>query len=288
MSCTCGIYTYTQTPSGGVVIGGSAVVDSNRRYPSGGVVIAGSATVSTSQTWDTFDAVYHLKEQGNGTAGEYRNSTGHTGGKAANGTDAVNFPTQVDSGIFYKGNSFDGNDYITCPKDTMQSNSPITVSIWAHPSLAYMERVFYSRGFTDQSGDGWQIQLGHTLTKTFYAAVQVIGTSNWITYRATGSTVFTFGCWYHVALVFNPADSLKLYVDGSLQATTTLTETTLAATALGHYFGKLDNRKYADAVLQEARISPIARSASWIAAEAANLCDKTFYNYGAEQNPVYS
>lgn len=289
MSCGCGIQTYTEPVSGGVRIGGSAVVTSNRYNPTGGVKVGGAATVSTNQTWDGFEAVYHLDEQGNGTAGEYQNSTGHVGGRAANGIDTVNFPTQVSSGLYFEANSFDGNDYITCPKDTMADNSPMTVSIWISITTSFMERVCFSRGFTElTTAKGWQLQLGHTMFNTAFAQVQLIGTDNWNVHRVIGSTQLEPGCWYHLAVVFTPGASVKLYVDGVLEDTETITETTFAPSTLGHYFGRLDNKKYLDSVIQECRISPVARSGDWLLAEKNNLCDDNFYSVTGEQNPVYS
>ncbi|MHC4156642.1 MAG: hypothetical protein ACYST6_17220, partial [Planctomycetota bacterium] len=67
--CYCGV-SYTESPSGGAVCSGSAVVDDGIFRGSGGAVCSGSAVVDNlMDPWDGVEASWPLFELANGTTG---------------------------------------------------------------------------------------------------------------------------------------------------------------------------------------------------------------------------
>lgn len=288
MTC-CGPFNKHVAGSGGFTVSGSATAATDTYTPSGGITAAGSATVSVPQNvYDSYAFVYHLKEQGTGAANEYKNSQGWLGGQGAGGTDAKKIPEQV-NGIFYKANSFAGVDYIQCPEDSMPDGGPITVSLWAQITGKYQTRYWFSRGYTKTAtGEGWSLCLGHTAANLLTASAQVVGSTKWLTYTATGSTAID-SCWHHVALVWQPGSSLKIYLDGSLEKSVSVAETSLVPSISGHYIGRVDSRNYAYGIVAEVKISPSARDQVWLAAEADNLCGGAgFYTVSSGTNQRYT
>lgn len=79
--------------------------------------VYGNSEISTSQenisdVWsNNYQGVWHLKESGNGTASEFKDSTGSYDGTGGDG-DSGETPTRAEGNIGYC-QSFDGNDFIT-------------------------------------------------------------------------------------------------------------------------------------------------------------------------------
>ena len=285
MSCNCGPQHYTETASGGLAAGGVSPNTSNRYTPSGGMSCGGTAILTTSLLYDEFNAVYHLDESGNGTADEYTNSVGIRHGRGGKGYLKY-VPTQT-PGLWYQSQDLDGNDFIEFDNDNIPPDAAFTVSLWAKITGLYLPRVWYSRGKENtDTAEGWSIQIGHNADNTPFVKVQVVGSSNWLTYEASG-TALTSSCWYHVAAVWNPGSSLTLYIDGEAVDTTIVTETQLVPSTARSYAGRLGQYFYTIGQLQELRVSPVVRSADWIDAEFSNLCDSAFYTIGIEEGASY-
>lgn len=276
MACPCGPTAYTEIPSGGMQLFGNAIV-----------LLNGTDISSPGNVWQGFESVYHLDGSYNGTTNEVKDQTGHNNGTGDNGSFADFIPT-VATGAFYRCNYFDGNDYITLPQDRMPDNSPKTISLRAKVEGKFLERMFYTRGFSDtDNAKAWNIAIGHTSGPRIIVRIQVVGSTNWKTYSLTGATTLAYDCWYHIGVVWNPGVSLKLYLDGVLDGTLLLTETALAPIAANSYIGRQDNNKYTIGYLQELRLSNSARSAAWLAAEYSSLCSTEFYEVEIE-DPTYS
>jgi len=68
---------------------------------------------SRTEVWDSdFKAVYHLKETGSGAVGEFIDSTSNNNDGQGGGAGQVSTPIDA---VIYKGQHFDGNDYIRIP-----------------------------------------------------------------------------------------------------------------------------------------------------------------------------
>jgi hypothetical protein len=266
--CACGYQIYDEAPSGGATIGGTST-DSQapNRYSevgSGGVLVSPVARYFTNQVFDGYSGVFHLQEQGDGTANEYLDSSFHN-----NGTGGVDpyTPTQTLSTLWNYSNAFDGNDYIRLLPDG--ASESFTVSLWFKITGKYMTRVFFTRGRTDtENGEGISIALGHyfyaqgftsTTGNKVFARVKLVGDEDWNSYTLNGATHVDNECWHHLALVFDSGNSLTLYLDGEVEKTTAVTETEMVPTTHSITFGRGENAEYADAELQEIRFIPEAK-----------------------------
>jgi hypothetical protein len=109
----------------------------------------------------------------------------------------------------------------------------------------------------------------------------------------TGSADRANGAWRHAVMVFNPGAGMVLYVDGQLEATrTTGVMPAIYDSTAKFWLGSQNTEETyynAEATIDEARVSGVARSADWILAEYNNQNDPaSFYSVGVEQAPTPS
>jgi hypothetical protein len=114
-----------------------------------------------------FSHIYHLTEQGNGTAGEFKDSKGTVDGTASKGIDprwtGTHYPTRVNSPVGF-GQNFGGNldpNVITIPDNddfSVVSAREITISFWFNPDTLTFgppkDYPFSWGGFVDIMGKG--------------------------------------------------------------------------------------------------------------------------------------
>jgi hypothetical protein len=204
--------------------------------------------------WDAnFAAVYHLKDA---TTSTILDSTANDNDGAKTG---ANLPIEENCKIG-KGQHFnDGtSDRVTVTDDaTLDRNatSPLTLSVWVNPdSVAGQDSIICK-------GDG-------NFAYNYYLAMG----NGWLYLApATGGVLqISAGSWQHVEVVFDGTDVLW-YVNGTL-VTTSAAVTLGGANNYPFYIGS-DNQAtaYFDGLLDEIRVSSIARSAEWIAYEYANM-----------------
>lgn len=301
MVCGCGYQIININGSGGVVCGGtSTVTQSPNRYSntgSGGVVCGGTSTIVTNQPFDGYSGIFHLVENADGTSGEYLDSARRQNGTGGN---APYTPTKTTSNLFGFCQSFDGNDYVQVPIDNHPDN--YSVSFWFKITGRFISRVFFSRGQKDiDNGYGVSLAIGHANygasfdepeaepeSNRLFARVSVQGLTNWKTYKLQSSTDIPNDCWHHVALVFDSGNDAKLYIDGELDVTKTITETDLVPASNMIQFGKCNNSEFTFGELQEVRFTPNLLTPQWIETEFLNMCSNTLYAEGEEESPVYS
>jgi len=294
MSCNCGYQTYDINGSGGVVCGGVATIaQSPNRYSetsSGGVVCGGVSTLLTNQPFDGYSGIFHLIEDG--SVDDYHDSSFRADGVA--GTSPY-CPTKTSSNLYSFCQSFDGNDYIQIPID--QTNANYSVSFWFKITGRFRDRILFSRGMTDKTnGYGCSIAIGHTNIGSFdepesnrlFARVTVEGLTNWKTYRLQSSVDIPNDCWHHAALVYTSGVNAKLYLDGELTDTETITETNLIPADNYIQIGRKDNQEFAEGEIQEVRFTNQALTADWIETEFLNLCSAATYDEGEEESATYS
>ena len=131
------------------------------------------------------------------------------------------------------------------------------------------------------------MELGHNFDNQPYACLQVVNGNSWIRKTATASGKLGQGCWFHLACSFKSGQSLKLYVDGQLSATTVITETE-TPTSLESALGRRDISSYAQAQLCELRIYPEVLSAAWINEEFESMCRVETVTAETEESTTYS
>ncbi|MCP4675903.1 MAG: LamG domain-containing protein, partial [Deltaproteobacteria bacterium] len=122
--------------------------------------------------------------------------------------------------------------------------------------------------------------------------VVVGGRSNevedWQTYATTGNRV-AVGNWYYVVGVIDYAgDLIKIYINGAFEGEGTVNfsqSTTPATTATNSAIGAQDDGSddFFNGTIDEVRISDLARTPSWIAAQYLSHTDN-FITFGEEEN----
>ena len=228
---------------------------------------------STTNTWDTnYEGVWHLDESGNGTANEYKDGTSNSNdGQGGSGSSAQT-PTLSGTGRFGGAQDFDGsNDYIDVGAINPTS---VTVSAWAK-----------REGTSD--GWWWQDIVGNQAwasggfllfldLETSRAAWRTHAPFNVTTVRLSP---YTTSDWHLYTGTFT-GTTVRLYVDGELVSTNTTAGLGVSSrdVAIGDD-GVGNNNGFFDGLIDEVRISDIARSDDWIATEYNNQNDpSSFYS----------
>lgn len=104
-------------------------------------------------------------------------------------------------------------------------------------------------------------------------------------YDGTGTTLST-GIWYYLVLTYDSSAGLIGYINGSVDGTATPAGTILAGSALTFNLGNNKpnvSTRFFDGLIDEARVSSVARSANWITTNYNNqLNPGTFSTIGSE------
>jgi biopolymer transport protein ExbB len=219
--------------------------------------------------WDAdFAAIWHMNDA---TTSTILDSTGNDNDGAKNG---ANDPAEADSKIG-KGQDFDGDSgaiAIGNPASIQFGAGSFSVSGWV--SLASYSGIVEKRS----GATGWIFASGPPYTYVLLANVA---------YAFPGIAA---DGWHHWTVVINRATSLlDFYVDGAFVQSADISGNTGTTDSLGGlWLGKSIDPTYVDGVMDEIRLSSVARSAAWIAYEYANMAAADGgLTWGAEQNIVF-
>jgi hypothetical protein len=236
----------------------------------------GNSNVTTSQenrtgVWNSnYKGVWHLP---NGSTLTANDSTGN--GNNGSITAATATAGQIDGAGSFDGSSANIN---LGTSTTLHPTTGGTVSIWlkANSFRNFSTAIANQDVLNDRNGYGLY----------FYSS----GVANFE--LATGSTLQTInssalssGQWYYLVGTWNTT-TVSIYVNGALSAQTSkmLTPTYSAPLRIGVDGDQSFANNYFNGILDEGRVSDIARSADWIAAEYNNQkTGGTFYSLGSEQ-----
>ncbi len=219
-----------------------------------------------SGTWDgNYMMVHHLNE----TAGIHYDSTINGNDGTPSVTVQGSAPGQIDG-----ADNFDGtNDYVDCGNDTsLDLTGSLTVEAWALFTQGALRNRIVAKDATGIPGKFifWQDATGD-LTFQVYNSLD--------TWCLASIPINPDGSWMHVVGVFNTTDQrVRLYKDGievdSVICPGSLKSNTEAVT-LGSSANYVDNF---EGMLDEVRISSVARSAEWIQTSYSNQFDPvSFY-----------
>lgn len=236
---------------------------------------------SGSSPWGSFTSVYHLQIQGNGTANEFVDVASGNDGTGGGGSTAQ-CPTQVAGNIGF-GQQF-SNDYISTIEDDLTTTSPLTVSAWVNISSTASLRAVYSRGQSyPVAGYGWQFILGHDGLRRGWVSIQTtLGT-----YSLFGVTQLPLNTWHYLSAQWIPGSGIQIYVDGELDNSLVVTDSTLLGVAYGNQFGRRDTSFNFFGIIDELHVIGSNLSETWIATEFANQSSpSTFYTVGIEQPAI--
>jgi len=228
-----------------------------------------------TNVWDSnFKAVWHLQDL---TSSSVKDSTANS----YNGTKyAANEPIETD-GKIGKAQSFDGtNDRIDFGDvaDFDFGTGPFTLEAFIRlNALNKWQRIFSKRWIT-----GNYEQYTFSVTDTNKLHIWTYG-SGWGTESALESnTSLTTNTWYYVVAI-RQNGTLKLFINGIEDASATLTARNVSND--GSFWIGGDNRDVAyffDGIIDEGRVSNIARSSAWIKASYHSGND-SLLSFGAEE-----
>lgn len=233
-----------------------------------------------TNVWDSnFKGVWHMKDLTTSTI-EDSTSNNNDGTKKA-----ANEPIQVD-GKIAKAQSFDGtDDYITAPdSSSLDITGSITLEALVKPDTVSGYRTFIIKGRTSSSVENTNYALRqYTDDLNFYYGYNTL----WHVYAV--SNQFSVGNWYYVAVTytFGTGTSIKVYVNG-VQQTGSWTLGTgndpAQTNDISLKIGKIwdASSELFDGLIDEVRISNVARSAAWIKA-TYNSLNNSLLTYGAEE-----
>lgn len=261
----------SQTTTGGVVAGGSAIVE-----------IAGDP-------WDGMAAIWPLNELGDGTEDEFEDrSRNELHGRGGNGADIALVPLK-DQGVFCQPSQhFDSRQFITLPPDHVGMSQGFTVSLWARIESFYQQRIFFSRGHTTPEGDEYCFTLGHSFLNQVMASVQTLSLNGTKTiYTAYGSTMLVQNQFYHFAASWEPGTGLNLYVNGVIQGTKAVSDVLLQPLTNENFMSRWNSGGYITGNMQDVRFHPQVRSAAWLLAEFQNYCQNGFFVVSGEGTPTH-
>ena len=233
---------------------------------------------NSTDVWDSnYMAVYHLSESGTAIRKD-STSNGNNGTPKGGVTGS--------EGKIDGANSFDGsNDYIQVANSSSLNASAITIS-------ALVKINAWSYGGIVAKGGG---NSNGFLTRA-HASNHVF---QWDTFDGSrdvmmsGNTQLNLGQFYHFVATYEPnlaSGNQKIFLNGTIDGSGTYTgglTSTTQPVYIGKYVGPSGNNEYFNGLIDEVRISNIARSAAWIKA-SYNSENDTLLTYGAEENTVIS
>ncbi|MFI5338950.1 MAG: DUF2341 domain-containing protein [Candidatus Methylomirabilales bacterium] len=243
----------------------------------------GNAAASNQQnatgTWNDgyYKAVWHLKESGNGTAGEFKDSTGVNNGQGGAGTLATT-PTQATGEIGF-GQTFNGtSQYIQVPNNaSLNVTTQLTMEAWVNVTNPGNDQKVV--GMTP-IGSGYLLAVrGGGLTPEIWDSAGVDTSNTWGT--------ITANTWTHLVVTWTTNGTMNGYVNGvqyTMAATANNIGTTTNVLRIGTTpWSNPPTQFFVAGLIDEVRISNTARSAAWITTEYANQSSpSTFYSVGPQ------
>jgi hypothetical protein len=240
--------TATTGPNG--TLSGFALNGSTSNWLAGspvttGSLVPGNPSVTTPVTYNQGDAASPLTAT-TGTNGAgllwYTDATGGTGSTTAptpstatagstsywvastnaNGCESERVEIVVNVNAYATHLNFDGtNDFVLSANAITNNTQNQTYQAWFRiPSIPVNSDVILQRG-NDGSG-GWSVQMGVNATGRLSAGISASPDT-----YLTGTTVLTPNTWYHATFVFENNNSLRLYLDGNLEASVAIGNRTL-------------------------------------------------------------
>jgi hypothetical protein len=225
-----------------------------------------------------FRLVQHLKE----TSGTHYDSTSN-----ANNSTAIDVATQGSATGQIDGTDDlerDNSDVgVTVPDDsTLDLTSAFTIEAWIYPeSDADKQRIV-------DKNDNYTLRItgGNDLHGYFHYSTS----SPYIKHVQANNIITTSGYQYVVMTWSKSGDGKpRLYYNGSEVGSYYLQEeytSDILTSNASLYIGSVGTEDYFDGLIDEVRVSAIARSANWIAAQHKSMTD-TFATYGSSEEKVW-
>jgi hypothetical protein len=232
--------------------------------------------------WDSnYKGVWHLKESGNGTAGEFIDSSGTNHGQGGGGT-SYRVPSQETDGQIGVGQDFDGGDYISVPHNTsLNLTSGLTMEAWVKLSNAANDQKVVGKTDSAPATRGYILGVlnGHLRPEIWNSS----GTR-----RSFESGNISSNQWTHLATTWTTGGNMIGYVNGSQVNSISAYSTNIGTSTNPLYIGVAPynhSQYYVNGDVDEVRISATARSADWIKTEFNNQNDPLAFRSVEKQCP---
>src|SRR3990167_2897975 len=234
---------------------------------------------SSTATWDSsFKGVWHLPD---GTTLGALDSTSN------NNDGTITTPTattgQIDGGASFNGTS----DIITAGSATsLDDLGPLTFSAWIRPNGMGEAGGGVVMGKSNGTGD---LRFNFAGTNALSLGKDYATTD---LKRTTSNSTVTMSAWNYVVVTWDgsaTATNILIYVNGAettYQTTTNGVGAIQSDAALNFNIGNLSGLFHTfDGVIDEVKVSNVARSADWVEAEYLYTLDNAKYSYGSEETP---
>jgi len=219
--------------------------------------------------WDEhFVLVTHMRDDPDSSHVRDSTSYANNGTKKAAGEPAVTTDGQIDD-----AQDFDGvDDYVEVPHSTsLDIIGNITIEAWLKHDNTESEFIVAKR----EASNAYSLYTSATHTPGF--EVFIGGARRYV----EGSTVLSAATWYHVVGTYD-GENLRIYLNGEINGTTPQTGNIDSTTdpvrigwAIADFFSF-------DGIIDEVRISNVARSAAWIKASFETERDDLL-GFGSEE-----
>ena len=253
-------------------------------------------TYGRNNVWDSnFKLVQHMAQDPSGTAPQMIDSTVN----ANNGTSAGTMTTSdLVAAKVGNGLDFDGTDDYIAHADSasLDITGALTLSAWikmVNNPVTTGEGIISK--YRSQTGNlnqrAYTLYIGTTgvlRSNISKDGALAEGTSS---NAVLGATDVADGTYRFISAVFVPSTSLKCYVDGVEDGsnTTSIVSSIFNSVTplwIGLDFSSTDANRYAQAIIDEARVSSVARSANWLLTEYNNQSSPgTFVVEGTPETP---
>lgn len=246
-----------------------------------------SSQARPALVWDAnYRGVWHLKEQGNGTAGEYKDSTS-LGNNATGGAGTVAYVPSRTTGKIGFGQQFSGNQLIYGTTSSIGNvNGDQTISLWYEVTSNSPSRSNFFVLRTAGGGSANQAVFVGPTSGSCSPYAAPIGMTQWGGTCTIDASAPAAGTWHFLAFTASGGTN-TLYIDGAQVATSTqaLQGGTIGEFLWGSY--ATTPSEPLTGLIDETRVSNIARSAAWIQTAYSNQnSPATFLGVGAQQVPA--
>lgn len=224
--------------------------------------------ISTTATWNSnYITVLHLKDDPDTSTVQDSTSNNNDGTKFS-----ANNPIEIDAQIG-KGQDF-SSDYITLPDNILASSAAWSLGTWINAdTLGAGNRTFF------QLHQDFNIQLLYQGDVTSFRLQTFDGSTAVNSDTETVSTA----TWYYVVGTYD-GTTQRIYLNGSL-ADSDLINTPSSTSVASRLGAHRTGNDFWDGIMDEARLSNVARSADWISTEYNNQSSSTaFWVIGIEEN----
>ncbi|MBD3158833.1 MAG: DUF2341 domain-containing protein, partial [Candidatus Lokiarchaeota archaeon] len=237
-------------------------------------------SASSVRVWESYATVHHMNENPSGTLFD-STSNNHLGTSYGTQGSEDSVSGQIDSGIDFDDEQ---NDVIGIGQIYTDDWTEFTMSAWVREEESHDCRVFSKSDTTTPSEHIITLRI-NGITPTFRIRTDGSGGSG-ASYEATNYNL-TLNQWHYLAWRWSAADErLVGYLDGNAILDVTHDGDTIYDAVEVFTLGNtdLDNSRYLDGVIDEARLIPVVRSQDWIETEYNNQKNpSSFFSISSER-----